>query len=48
MTDDNTAGRNNHARAIIEHTTANREVPYFFRTVGPSRMGWTDRMNSVK
>ena len=24
MTDDNTAGRNNHARAIIEHTTANR------------------------
>jgi predicted DNA-binding transcriptional regulator AlpA len=24
MTDDNTAGRNNHARAIIEHTTAHR------------------------
>ena len=24
MTDDHTAGRNNHARAIIEHTTANR------------------------
>ena len=24
MTDDNNPGRNNHARAIIEHTTANR------------------------
>jgi hypothetical protein len=24
MTDDNSAGRNNHARAIIDHTTANR------------------------
>ncbi len=24
------------------------EAPYLFRTVGPSRMGWTDRMNSVR
>ena len=27
---------------------AAHEVPYLFRTVGPSRMGWTDRMNSVR
>ena len=25
MTDDNTAGRNNHARGIIDHPTANRD-----------------------